>query len=583
MSSTVESKAGNVSRMINRLSQDQHQLFSKSDISVRKGATTTNTTQNNKKPKYCKARYSYIAEQQDELTFDEGIFIEAIEDVEDGWMRGKIMNSKKSGLFPTNFVSFLSEEEIESELGIKSVPSSTSFTSSSTTTTAAAAKPQTIEERKDEKKVADQLPAKNQQPLIVTSARRVPSTSSSAEILEITENKYQNKEKSDRAIVLYAYSATQPDELDLFENTTVIVLDKHCADEGWYLGEYQGKRGVFPSNFVQLIEKPASSAAPPTPPPVKPPKPHMSSNKELSKPLISSTTTTELKSTKSADTSHENNELPTTKSTTFASESFGTKHSNFESSTKSTVETPTKPIGFGGVTANASSNNAPVPASSKIKSLQNNLFGGRQPPKPGDKPLVRPVTTIIDNYTGPESDSEKPLEKEREMQHLTRDRPRQANKRPPSMMPVITTSESRDSLSNGTSNGLATTNFPVKESPPVVTQKPALTTSISNAKKQHSENESKESKPIYKVTHTEAVLSPSKKSSTLMSATSSTSSAAAAASSGNNTFSPLPIVSEDEKFTIKHYNQIAKNFNELLKELSNVKQELQQLRNQTSS
>jgi hypothetical protein len=573
MSSTVESKAGNVSRLVNRLSQDQSQLFSKSEVSIRKGAMT----QNNKKPKYCKARYSYVAEQQDELTFDEGIFIEAIEDVEDGWMRGKIWNSKRSGLFPTNFVSFLSEEEIESELGIKPSSAVLSSSSTSTTTTAAATSKPTIEEKKDEKKI-EQLPAKNIQPLIVTSARRAPSTSSSAEILDISENKYHNK--GDRALVLYAYSATQPDELDLFENTTVIVLDKHCADEGWYLGEYLGKRGVFPSNFVQLIEKPA--AAPPTPPPVKPPKPHMSSNKELSK-SNSTTSSSEMK-LKSADTSHESNEVPS-KSTNFAAanETFTSKQSAFEPSTKSTqVETATKSVGFTSAASNASSNNnaASNAASSKIKNLQNTLFSGRQPPKPGDKP-VRPVTTIIDNYNGPESDVEKPLEKERDlsdvkMSHPQRDRPKQANKRPPSMMPLVTSSDSTNSLSNGVSNGSAVTSFPVKESPPVVTQKPALSTTTSNAKKSIDNDSPKEpTKTTYKVTHTEAVLSPSKKPSSIVSG-------ASTSSSSIHTFSPLPILSEDEKLSIKHYNQIAKNFNELLKEFSNVKQELQQLRNQSS-
>jgi hypothetical protein len=573
MSTVDNHKAGNVSRLVNRLSQDQNQLFSKSEISVRKGGPALN-----KKQKFCKARYSYAAEQQDELTFDEGIVIEAIEDVEDGWMRGKIWNSKKAGLFPTNFVAFLTDEEVENELGIKSNPvAPTNAASSTTTTTPAAANKPIIEEKKEEKKV-DPLPAKKE-PLIATS-RRVPSTSSAAggEILDNTfDNKYQNKEKIEKALVLYSYTATQADEIDLIENSTVTVLDKHCVDDGWYFGEYQGKRGVFPSNFVQLIDRPANTTAPPTPPPVKPPKPNMPSNKEF--PRTSLTSTTDSK-TKSADTSLENNELPS-KSTNFAAttETFASKHSAFEPSSKPS-QSETKPIGFA-TSLTSSSNNAGVVAgaSSKIKNLQNTLFsGGRQPPKPGDKP--RPVTTILD-YTYPESDAETPNEKEpsaEKMSHPQRDRPRQANKRPPSMMPVIT-SDSANSVTNGISNGSATTNFPVKDSPPVVTQKPALITA--NTNKKIETTPTKEPKSAYKVTHTETILTPSKKPPSVVAEVTM-------ASSSSHSYSPMPIVSDDEPYSAKRYNQMAKTFNEMLKDFNSLKQdfinmnqEVQQFRNQS--
>lgn len=47
-----------------------------------------------------------MAQQDDELTLEEDDIIEIIEDVEDGWARGKLKD--KIGVFPTNFVSFTS-------------------------------------------------------------------------------------------------------------------------------------------------------------------------------------------------------------------------------------------------------------------------------------------------------------------------------------------------------------------------------------------------------------------------------------------------------------------------------------------
>lgn len=67
-------------------------------------------------------RFSYAAQQEDELDLKEGDELEVFEDVEDGWARGQIVGHVnigggggatdgmgKVGLFPTNFVSFASE------------------------------------------------------------------------------------------------------------------------------------------------------------------------------------------------------------------------------------------------------------------------------------------------------------------------------------------------------------------------------------------------------------------------------------------------------------------------------------------
>ena len=57
----------------------------------------------------------------------------------------------------------------------------------------------------------------------------------------------------ERAVVRYSYTAEQPDELTLKEGEVIRVLDKHLEDEGWWRGEVNGKIGVFPDNFVEIL------------------------------------------------------------------------------------------------------------------------------------------------------------------------------------------------------------------------------------------------------------------------------------------------------------------------------------------
>ncbi|CAJ0942223.1 unnamed protein product, partial [Mesorhabditis belari] len=57
----------------------------------------------------------------------------------------------------------------------------------------------------------------------------------------------------EKAVVLYDYDADRADELSLRENSIVYVLRKN--DDGWFEGVFGGKTGLFPGNYVQLIEE----------------------------------------------------------------------------------------------------------------------------------------------------------------------------------------------------------------------------------------------------------------------------------------------------------------------------------------
>uniref|UniRef100_S4RS87 SH3 domain-containing protein n=1 Tax=Petromyzon marinus TaxID=7757 RepID=S4RS87_PETMA len=52
---------------------------------------------------------------------------------------------------------------------------------------------------------------------------------------------------------LFSYEAQNNDELSLKEGELVEIIAKDCGDAGWWEGEVNGKRGVFPDNFVKLL------------------------------------------------------------------------------------------------------------------------------------------------------------------------------------------------------------------------------------------------------------------------------------------------------------------------------------------
>ena len=56
-----------------------------------------------------------------------------------------------------------------------------------------------------------------------------------------------------RAKVLFEYDAEQEDELTLAVGDIVTNIEQ--LDEGWWEGELHGKRGLFPENFVEIIEE----------------------------------------------------------------------------------------------------------------------------------------------------------------------------------------------------------------------------------------------------------------------------------------------------------------------------------------
>ena len=72
-----------------------------------------------------------------------------------------------------------------------------------------------------------------------------------------------SKSSAVKAIVTFDYDAEEKDELNLREGDIIQILSQE--DGGWWEGLCNGKQGVFPSNFVKLIEDSAPVKLPAVP------------------------------------------------------------------------------------------------------------------------------------------------------------------------------------------------------------------------------------------------------------------------------------------------------------------------------
>ncbi|XP_055887611.1 SH3 domain-containing kinase-binding protein 1-like isoform X6 [Biomphalaria glabrata] len=155
--------------------------------------------------------FEYQAEQEDELSLKVGDIITNVVTAEGGWWEGEL-NGKK-GMFPENFVKLVKRRE----------PASS---------------------KKEEKREATQR----------KSVRELANKFKDGVPISVVPKK---KEKKKKCKVLFEYKKENDDELEL-QVGDIIEFHKQ-VEEGWWEGSLNGKHGVFPSNFVEMIEEQSSS------------------------------------------------------------------------------------------------------------------------------------------------------------------------------------------------------------------------------------------------------------------------------------------------------------------------------------
>uniref|UniRef100_A0A8D2NM82 SH3 domain-containing kinase-binding protein 1 n=1 Tax=Zonotrichia albicollis TaxID=44394 RepID=A0A8D2NM82_ZONAL len=233
----------------------------------------------------CQVAFSYMPQNEDELELKVGDIIEVVGEVEEGWWEG-ILNGK-TGMFPSNFIKELSdsddvgiaqEEQLKSSL--KDATGSESDGGDSCSTKSEGANGGTTIQPKKVKGVGfgdifKDKPIKLRPrsievendflPVDKSVGKKLPPATATQEPTKIeVDSRTKNKEYCK---VIFPYEAQNDDELTIREGDVVTLISKDCIDVGWWEGELNGRRGVFPDNFVKLLPSDFEKERPKKPPP----------------------------------------------------------------------------------------------------------------------------------------------------------------------------------------------------------------------------------------------------------------------------------------------------------------------------
>ncbi|NXL65555.1 SH3K1 protein, partial [Chordeiles acutipennis] len=240
----------------------------------------------------CQVAFSYMPQNEDELELKVGDIIEVVGEVEEGWWEG-ILNGK-TGMFPSNFIKELSDsddvgtaQEEQVKPSLKDATGSESDGGDSGSTKSEGANGGTTIQPKKVKGVGfgdifKDKPIKLRPrsievendflPVDKSVGKKLPPATATQEPTKIeVDSRTKTKEYCK---VIFPYEAQNDDELTIREGDVVTLISKDCIDVGWWEGELNGRRGVFPDNFVKLLpsdfEKEVSNRPKKPPPPSAP-------------------------------------------------------------------------------------------------------------------------------------------------------------------------------------------------------------------------------------------------------------------------------------------------------------------------
>ncbi|XP_030331975.1 SH3 domain-containing kinase-binding protein 1 isoform X6 [Strigops habroptila] len=231
----------------------------------------------------CQVAFSYMPQNEDELELKVGDIIEVVGEVEEGWWEG-ILNGK-TGMFPSNFIKELSDSDdagIEEQVkpSLKDATGSESDGGDSCSTKSEGANGGTTIQPKKVKGVGfgdifKDKPIKLRPrsievendflPVDKSVGKKLPPATATQEPTKIeVDSRTKTKEYCK---VIFPYEAQNDDELTIREGDVVTLISKDCIDVGWWEGELNGRRGVFPDNFVKLLPSDFEKERPKKPPP----------------------------------------------------------------------------------------------------------------------------------------------------------------------------------------------------------------------------------------------------------------------------------------------------------------------------
>uniref|UniRef100_A0A8C3JBC4 SH3 domain containing 19 n=1 Tax=Calidris pygmaea TaxID=425635 RepID=A0A8C3JBC4_9CHAR len=207
----------------------------------------------------CIARFEYIGDQKDELSFSEGETIALKEYVNEEWAKGELRGA--SGIFPLNFVEI-----------IEDLPGTATGAALKNKVEVSSSLPQTNRRSAEWCEALHDFTAETKDDLSFKKGDYI-------QILEQVDSEWyrgrlNEKEgifpavfvqicselsqsvgaKKGKAKALYDFHGENEDELSFKAGDTITELES--VDEDWMSGEIQGKSGIFPKNFVQILKTP---------------------------------------------------------------------------------------------------------------------------------------------------------------------------------------------------------------------------------------------------------------------------------------------------------------------------------------
>lgn len=191
------------------------------------------------------AVFDYTAGDADEISFSQGDVISNVEQPDEGWWVGEI--GGKKGMFPASYVTL--NEDVPAEPVKPKRQSSSALPVDEGlcgvalyTYTAADTDELTFDE--GEKITNVEKPDEGWWLGVCRGRKGIFPAS----YITLSESAAPNLGQCGQAI--YSYTAADVDELTLVEGVKVTHIE--MIDEGWWMGQSNGAKGIFPASYVQL-------------------------------------------------------------------------------------------------------------------------------------------------------------------------------------------------------------------------------------------------------------------------------------------------------------------------------------------
>uniref|UniRef100_A0A8C4S294 Osteoclast-stimulating factor 1 n=1 Tax=Erpetoichthys calabaricus TaxID=27687 RepID=A0A8C4S294_ERPCA len=232
----------------------------------------------------CKVAFSYTPQNEDELELKIGDIIEVLAEVEEGWWEGCL--NGKTGMFPSNFIKEIAHESEDASSTQEEKITKTSSTGSESdggdsgstksdggsVSSNAEIQPKKIKgigfgDIFKDKPIKLRPRSMDVDTELISPEKKNSNTMGKKNKSEQTQIHTHTPSRSNEVIalttlsplkyckVLFPYEAQNEDELTIKEGDIITILWKDCTDAGWWQGELNGKRGLFPDNFVKILSQ----------------------------------------------------------------------------------------------------------------------------------------------------------------------------------------------------------------------------------------------------------------------------------------------------------------------------------------